>query len=120
MASTGVCLSTSLCLQVTPVQSPAHCPPLCPRACAYVDPLVSQVAIKLIRSNEVMFKAAQTEIQVLELLAKADPDNHKHCIRMVRHFEYRNHMCLVFEPMVSNVCQCSCGCRWSLPWPVVD
>jgi hypothetical protein len=62
--------------------------------------LLAQVAIKLIRSNETMFKAAQTEVQVLKLLASTDPDNHKNCIRMLRHFEYRNHACLVFEPMV--------------------
>ena len=59
-----------------------------------------EVAIKLIRSNETMFKAAQTEVQVLKLLGAADPENHKNVIRMLRHFEYRNHMCLVFEPMV--------------------
>lgn len=61
------------------------------------------VAIKLIRSNETMFKAAQTEIQILKLLGAADPTNHKHCIHLLRHFEYRNHMCLVFEPMEMNL-----------------
>ena len=59
-----------------------------------------EVAIKLIRSNDTMFKAAQTEVAVLKLLGAADPDNHKNVIRMLRTFEYRNHMCLVFEPMV--------------------
>lgn len=62
-----------------------------------------EVAIKLIRSNETMFKAAQIEIQVLKLLGASDPDNHKHCIRFLRHFEYRNHMCLVFEAMEMNL-----------------
>ncbi len=47
-----------------------------------------------------MFKAAQTEVQVLKLLGASDPDNYKHCIRLLRFFEYRNHFCLVFEAMV--------------------
>lgn len=61
-----------------------------------------QVAIKLIRSNETMYKAAQMELTILKRLCNSDPDNRKHCIRLLRAFEYRNHMCLVFEPMVSE------------------
>ena len=68
-----------------------------------------EVAIKLIRSNETMFKAAQTEVQVLKLLGSTDPENHKNVIRMLRHFEYRNHMCLVFEAMVSKISEISRG-----------
>ncbi len=53
-----------------------------------------------------MYKAAQTELAVLKLLAQSDPDNRKHCIRLLRHFEYRHHMCFVFEPMV-RACACT-------------
>ena len=42
-----------------------------------------------------MYKAAQTELVVLHKLSQTDPDNRKHCIRLLRHFEFRNHMCLV-------------------------
>jgi serine/threonine-protein kinase PRP4 len=62
----------------------------------------AEVAIKMIRSNETMTKAAALEMRILQLLAKEDPDNRKHCIRLVRSFEYRHHVCMVFEPMVSN------------------
>ncbi len=48
-----------------------------------------------------MYKAAQTELRILKLLGDQDPENKKHCIRLQRSFEYRNHMCMVFEPMVS-------------------
>jgi serine/threonine-protein kinase PRP4 len=49
-----------------------------------------------------MYKAAQTELAVLRKLGAADPENKKHCIRLIRHFDYRNHMCLVFESMVGK------------------
>eukprot|EP00955_Chlamydomonas_euryale_P072375 361381-Chlamydomonas_euryale.AAC.1 len=62
-----------------------------------------EVAIKLIRSNETMYKAAQTEVHVLRLLGASDPDSHKHCIKLQRTFEYRNHFCLVFEAMEMNL-----------------
>lgn len=45
----------------------------------------------------------QVELAVLRKLGAADPDNRKHCIRLLRHFEYRNHVCLVFEPMAMNL-----------------
>lgn len=59
-----------------------------------------EVAIKLIRANETMNKAAIIEQNILRLLADKDLENRKHCIRMLRTFEYRHHSCLVFEAMV--------------------
>lgn len=77
-------------------------------------------------SNETMYKAAQIELAVLKRLAQADPDNRKHCIRLLRHFEYRNHFCLVFEPMVRDGCgwlrmrlvSCCAGVLWCPGWAV--
>ena len=63
--------------------------------------LAVQVAVKVIRSNDVMFKAGQTETVILRKLAGADPENRRHCVRLLRTFEYRQHLCLVFENMVS-------------------
>ena len=57
------------------------------------------VAIKLIRNNETMYKAGQKELTFLKKLMEADPDNRKHVIRLHRHFEHRNHLCLVFETL---------------------
>lgn len=60
-----------------------------------------EVAIKMIRSNDVMKRSGQTEEEILKMLAASDPENKRHCIRLLRSFEYRGHLCLVFEPMVS-------------------
>lgn len=70
---------------------------------------VAEVAIKVIRANETMYKAALTEQAILRKLSSSDPDNRKHCIRMLRSFEFRKHMCLVFEAMVSGLAGC---CNW--------
>ncbi|KAK4518040.1 kti12, chromatin associated [Mucor velutinosus] len=61
------------------------------------------VAIKLIRNNETMYKAGQKELTFLKKLMDADPDNKKHVIRLQRHFEHRSHLCLVFETLSMNL-----------------
>ncbi|KAK4052981.1 U4/U6 small nuclear ribonucleoprotein prp4 [Microbotryomycetes sp. JL221] len=62
-----------------------------------------EVAIKLIRSQESMFKAGQKEAGILRKLREADPEDKKHLIRMHRTFEHRGHLCLVFESMSMNL-----------------
>ncbi|KAI9473735.1 MAG: kinase-like domain-containing protein [Benjaminiella poitrasii] len=62
-----------------------------------------EVAIKLIRNNETMYKAGQKELTFLRKLMEADPDNKKHVIRLQRHFEHRSHLCLVFETLSMNL-----------------
>lgn len=60
------------------------------------------VPLQVIRSNDTMSKAAALEQRILRMLSDKDPDNRKHIIRMLRTFEYRHHVCMVFEPMVSQ------------------
>ncbi|KAL5761438.1 hypothetical protein ACOSP7_017702 [Xanthoceras sorbifolium] len=62
-----------------------------------------EVAIKIIRNNETMNKAGQTEVQILKKLAGADPENKRHCVRFISSFKYRNHLCLVFESLHMNL-----------------
>ncbi|KAL4437548.1 hypothetical protein ABPG77_003529 [Micractinium sp. CCAP 211/92] len=62
-----------------------------------------EVAIKVIRANETMYKAGQMERVILRKLSEADPEGKRHCIRQLGSFEYRNHLCLVFEPMDMNL-----------------
>jgi serine/threonine-protein kinase PRP4 len=62
-----------------------------------------EVAIKVIRANDTMYKAGQTERVILRKLAEADPAGRRHVIRMLGSFEYRHHLCLVFEPMDCNL-----------------
>lgn len=74
--------------------------------CARVAPSATEpnaVAIKLIRNNDVMRDAAQTEVQLLRELAARDPRDKKHCVRLLETFEHRSHVALVFEPMQMNV-----------------
>jgi serine/threonine-protein kinase PRP4 len=62
-----------------------------------------ECAVKMIRNNETMRKAAQLEIQLLQEIGEEDPDNKKHCVQMLAHVEHRNHVCLVFEMMSFNL-----------------
>ncbi|KAG1695451.1 hypothetical protein DVH05_019608 [Phytophthora capsici] len=61
------------------------------------------VAVKLIRNNDVMRDAAQTELKLLNELGERDSRDKKHCIRLLDSFTHRNHVAMVFEPMQMNV-----------------
>lgn len=61
------------------------------------------VAIKVIRKNDLMKKAGAKEVQILETLMAADPDDRKHIVRLRRTFDHRGHMCLVFESLSLNL-----------------
>jgi len=63
----------------------------------------NKVAIKVIRCNETMYKAAQLEIDILQKLSGSDPENKRHCVKFLRHFEYRNHIFMVFESLSMNL-----------------
>ncbi|EFN55094.1 hypothetical protein CHLNCDRAFT_31552 [Chlorella variabilis] len=62
-----------------------------------------EVAIKVIRANETMYKAGQMERVIARKLSEADAEGKRHCIRILGSFEYRNHLCLVFEAMDMNL-----------------
>ncbi|KAG2276329.1 hypothetical protein Bca52824_058884 [Brassica carinata] len=62
-----------------------------------------EVAIKIIRNNETMHKAGQTEVQILKKLAGSDREDKRHCVRFLSSFKYRNHLCLVFESLHLNL-----------------
>ncbi|KAH8695319.1 kinase-like domain-containing protein [Talaromyces proteolyticus] len=61
------------------------------------------VAIKIIRQNDTMRKAGLKEIQILEQLLAADPEDKKHLIRFERHFDHKGHLCMVFENLSMNL-----------------
>ncbi|OON17796.1 kinase domain protein, partial [Opisthorchis viverrini] len=62
-----------------------------------------EVAIKIIRNNEVMHKSGLKELEVLKKLNDADPHDRYHCLRLYRHFFHKNHLCMVFELMSMNL-----------------
>jgi len=64
---------------------------------------MKDVAIKVIRANDVMYKTAQIETAICKKLAGADPENKRHCVKFLGHFEFRDHVFMVFEPMAMNL-----------------
>ena len=61
------------------------------------------VAIKIVRNNESMKKAGIKEIDILKDLAANDPDDRKHVIRLLRSFDHKGHLCMVFENLSLNL-----------------
>jgi serine/threonine-protein kinase PRP4 len=61
------------------------------------------VAIKMIRNNETMRKAAEKEKQILMKMSEQDPHGKRFCVRMLTHCEYRQHIALVFEFQAMNL-----------------
>ncbi|TCD64183.1 U4/U6 small nuclear ribonucleoprotein prp4 [Steccherinum ochraceum] len=62
-----------------------------------------EVAIKIVRCQESMHRAGLKEVQILNKLKQADPDDKKHIVRLERTFEHRGHLCLVFESLSMNL-----------------
>jgi len=63
----------------------------------------SMVAIKIMRCNDMMRKAAEKEVAILLRLNRADKGGKRHVIRLLKTFQYRGHLCLVFECMWDNL-----------------
>lgn len=61
------------------------------------------VAIKMIRNNDTMRRAAEKEKSILLSIAEHDPNNKKFCVRLLTHLEFRNHVALVFEYQQMNL-----------------
>nr|XP_043627321.1 serine/threonine-protein kinase prpf4B-like isoform X2 [Erigeron canadensis] len=62
-----------------------------------------EVAIKIIRNNDKMYKAGLEELVILKKLVGEDPEDRRHCVRFLSSFKYRNHLCLVFESLEMNL-----------------
>jgi len=61
------------------------------------------VAVKVIRSNDMMRRAAEKEMEVLKTLNNSDRDDRRHIVRLLRHFNHRGHLCLVFDWLWGNL-----------------
>ncbi|KAH8708884.1 Serine/threonine-protein kinase prp4 [Beauveria bassiana] len=61
------------------------------------------VAIKIMRNNDALRKGGYTEIAILEKLNDADPENRKHIVKFEVSFDYRGHLCMVFESLSMNL-----------------
>ncbi|CAG5125169.1 unnamed protein product, partial [Candidula unifasciata] len=63
----------------------------------------TDVAIKVIRNNDMMLKNRNERARILRKLNDSDPDDKFHCLRLFRHFYHKQHLCLVFEPLSMNL-----------------
>jgi len=62
-----------------------------------------ETAIKIIRANEIMRKAAIKEIRILKLLGKNDPQSRKHCVKLIKEGEHKGHTMMCFESLAMNL-----------------
>lgn len=61
------------------------------------------VAIKIIRGKPIHRKAGDLEKKILYELSKADPNDTNCIVKKLRSFEFRGHLCLVFELLSLNL-----------------
>mmetsp|Transcript_21478 Transcript_21478/g.52919 ORF Transcript_21478/g.52919 Transcript_21478/m.52919 type:complete len:657 (+) Transcript_21478:310-2280(+) len=61
------------------------------------------VAIKIIKSKKPFQMQAKTEIELLTHLNQKDPGDEHNILRLIDHFMYRDHQCLVFEMLSLNL-----------------
>jgi dual-specificity kinase len=61
------------------------------------------VAVKIIRAVDKYRDAAMTELQVLATLAAADPARAAPVVRLLEWFDYRGHVCMVFERLGPSI-----------------
>lgn len=61
------------------------------------------VAIKIVRNNESMRRAGIKEIDILKDIESNDPEDKKHLIRLLRSFDHKGHLCMVFENLSMNL-----------------
>jgi dual specificity tyrosine-phosphorylation-regulated kinase 1 len=70
---------------------------------AYDQETRQEVAIKIIKSRKPFMIQAQTEIELLSLMADQDEGDECHIVRLLDKFVFRNHQCLVFEMLSYNL-----------------
>ncbi|CCO27079.1 dual-specificity tyrosine-(Y)-phosphorylation regulated kinase [Rhizoctonia solani AG-1 IB] len=62
------------------------------------------VAVKVVKNKPAYFNQSMMEVTILELLNTTwDPNDEHHILRMRDQFIHKNHLCLVFELLSSNL-----------------
>ncbi len=57
------------------------------------------VAVKVVRRIRKYTESARIEASILSDLVRADPRGRSKCVRFIRSFMWRDHLCMVFEPL---------------------
>mmetsp|Transcript_11511 Transcript_11511/g.23596 ORF Transcript_11511/g.23596 Transcript_11511/m.23596 type:complete len:495 (+) Transcript_11511:366-1850(+) len=70
---------------------------------AYDNTENCEVAIKIIKSKKPFTLQARTEIELLEQLKEKDSGDENNIVRLINHFFFRGHQCLVFEMLSLNL-----------------
>lgn len=65
----------------------------------------SEVAIKIMRNNDLIYKTGLKELALLREINEADPENKYHCVKLLRNFMHKGHLCLVLEPLFMDLRQ---------------
>lgn len=65
----------------------------------------SEVAIKIMRNNDLIYKTGLKELALLKEINEADPENKYHCVKLFRNFMHKGHLCLVLEPLYMDLRQ---------------
>lgn len=66
--------------------------------CASTPPSPRELAdLRLIAPDSDRYKAAVREIAILKRIKDSDPGDKRHLVRLLRTFEWKGHLCLVFE-----------------------
>lgn len=62
-----------------------------------------EVAIKIVRNNDLMYKTGLKEITFLKEISDADPDSKYHCVKYYRYFMHKGHLCIVIESLYMDL-----------------
>ncbi|KAI9244339.1 kinase-like domain-containing protein [Sporodiniella umbellata] len=62
-----------------------------------------KVAVKLIRNKQRFYAQALVELNILKKLVEWDPEDRFHTVRVFKHFQFRGHLCIVFECLSINL-----------------
>ncbi|MCO5610202.1 hypothetical protein L7F22_064438 [Adiantum nelumboides] len=64
----------------------------------------SFVAVKIIKNQPAYHQQAIVEVSILDTLnSKLDPEDNHQIVRMIEHFYYQDHLCIVFEMLGVNL-----------------
>ncbi|KAK4687922.1 dual specificity protein kinase YAK1, partial [Tremellales sp. Uapishka_1] len=62
------------------------------------------VAVKVVKNKPAYLNQSKMEVAILDLLNREwDPNDERHILRMMESFTHKNHLCLVFECLSSNL-----------------